>query len=187
MTREPKQRLMNSKVALQILQILSKGEQKYARQLAEELERPQDSIHTYVKLLREENLIERGKRTQAQYYKINYEGIATFCIDIVTDGLEEIMEDTSDPKWVETALLNIHENDAKFTKNFIEDYVKYRISDSEDETINEFFFHKMYYDIDTTFLLNSDLQSEEPQLRWLRTALAVYIGKGKGQDISNIL
>jgi len=188
MSYEPAKRLLNSKVALEVLETLSDGEQKYVKEIAEDLDRSKDSITGYIKLLRHENSIERGKRTRAQYYKISYEGIAEFCVELVTEQLEEIMEQTEDPKWVETTLMNLHEEDAnEHVKKFIQNYTQDRISGTEDATISEFFFHKMYNDLDTTFMLHPELQEEKPFARWLRTALSVYIGEGEGEDLIEII
>lgn len=188
MPYQPAERLMNSQVALEVLRSLSEGDQKYVKELAEDLERSQDSINGYVKLLRDENFIERGKRTQAQYYKINYSGVADFCIELLTESLEDIRDETEDDMWVEESLENLHTDESREkVRQFIKDYIEERIDEVEDETLSEFLFNNMYHDLQTTFLKHPDLTKEKPYAKWLRTALSVYIGEGKGRDLLEII
>lgn len=188
MPYQPAERLMNSKVALEVLRSLSEGEQKYAKELAEDLERSQSSINGYVKLLRDENLIERGKRTQAQYYKINYSGIDDFCIELLTESLEDIRDETEEGMWVEESLENLHNDESRGkVRRFIKNYIEERIDEAENETLSEFLFNNMYHDLQTTFLKHPDLTTEKPYARWLRTALSVYIGEGKGRDLVDFI
>lgn len=69
-------RLLNSTLAYQILRVLFLSQDElYAKEIAEELNRSSNSVSNYLKLLRDNGLIERGKRTQAQYYKIDPIGV----------------------------------------------------------------------------------------------------------------
>jgi len=65
--------LVDSTLFDKILQTLLE-EQKYAGQISTELESSAASISNYLKQAREQSLVERGKRTKAQYYKITEKG-----------------------------------------------------------------------------------------------------------------
>jgi DNA-binding transcriptional ArsR family regulator len=179
---------MNSQVALEVLRSLSEGDQKYVKELAEDLERSQDSINGYVKLLRDENLIERGKRTQAQYYKINYAGIVDFVIELLTERLEGIRDETEEDMWVEESLNALHSDErGDNVRQFIRKYIQERINEVEDVTLSEFLFNKIYHDLDRTLMLHPELTNEKSYIRWLRTALSVFVGEGKGRDLVDII
>lgn len=101
--------LLQSNLACEILSLIetSEANQLYSKQITEGLNKIRDkqtsqaSVSNYLKLLREYGLIERGKRTKAQYYKISYDGIYKFwrlsLIKMTENQLErgfpEMMED----------------------------------------------------------------------------------------------
>lgn len=77
--------------------------QKYSKQIQEDLERrgeetSNQSVSNYLKRLREFYLIERGKRTKAQYYKINYDGIFWFWSVYLLKNSEHRLESVLEAK-----------------------------------------------------------------------------------------
>jgi predicted transcriptional regulator len=98
MTYDRETRLMNSEVAYDILRelLLSDNEHgMYARELSESLDTSRNSIANYIKILREHNLIERTKRTQAQYYDINLDEIYGFMLSKWESIIDESNADLS--------------------------------------------------------------------------------------------
>jgi len=67
-------RMVNSEVGYAILRNLAE-EPMYAKELSEEIGSSRNSVANYLNMLRDSGLIERGKRTKAQYYKIRPEGL----------------------------------------------------------------------------------------------------------------
>jgi DNA-binding transcriptional ArsR family regulator len=171
MTYEPEERLYNSKLALKILKTLTK-EDKYVKEIAEDVDSTVDSVNGYLKMLRDTGMIKRSKRTQRQYYKINYEGITEFCYSHISDDAE-----------ADKRLEELEENKAK---RFIEKYVRNRISEVVDMKINEFLFEQMRCDLNTTIMKHPDLEEERPDLRHLSDAISLYLNEGKGENLENL-
>jgi DNA-binding transcriptional ArsR family regulator len=82
--------VLNSELAYNILQRLArKTEGDYGKRIAEELGKPQASICRTLTNLTDAGFVTRGKRTRAQYYEINYEGITDFWYNSLLEELEE--------------------------------------------------------------------------------------------------
>lgn len=100
MSPEQTRAVLNSKLAYNVLeQLAKKKEGDYGKRIAEELEKPQASICRTLTNLTKVNFILKGKRTRAQYYEINYEGLTSFWYESLLEELDndsrqrEIMED----------------------------------------------------------------------------------------------
>lgn len=84
-----KESLLNSKLALDVLkELASQEEGDYSSSIAKALDKPQSSISRIIGNLESENLVERGKRDQAQYYKVDYKGIGEFWYNTILERLE---------------------------------------------------------------------------------------------------
>lgn len=90
--------ILNSELAYNVLQRLAeRTEGDYGKRIAKELGKPQASICRTLTNLTELDFVTRGKRTRAQYYEINYEGLTGFWYESLLEELEdgenkEIME-----------------------------------------------------------------------------------------------
>lgn len=69
--------LLNSKLAVTVLHMLSKKE-SYGSEIAREIDKSQTSVDRIIQNLLEKDFIKKGKRTQAQYYEVNLEGIVNY-------------------------------------------------------------------------------------------------------------
>lgn len=93
-------KLMTSEFVYNIVRFLHDAEeQKYSQQIVDYLqnighETSKASVSNYLKMLRDHGIIERGKRTKAQYYKLSYEGIYQTWIDYIFFLLNSIEEQT---------------------------------------------------------------------------------------------
>lgn len=89
MNAEQSNPILNSKLAYNILELLAKEEKgDYGKRIAEKLDKPQSSVCRVLTSLTEENFVNRGKRTRAQYYKINYTGLSDFWYETLLKELE---------------------------------------------------------------------------------------------------
>lgn len=85
---------MNSELAYDVLELLAKKENgDYGKRIADELGKPQSSICRVLTSLTEEDFVERGKRTRAQFYEINYEGITKFWYESLEKELDSESEE----------------------------------------------------------------------------------------------
>jgi len=99
--------ILKSTFAYRILREIH-DEEKYAKEIVEDLQEnygldtSKQSVSNYLKSLRDLGFIKRGKRTRAQYYKIDYEGLYGYWLDFITwkldshlgaaDRLQELIE-----------------------------------------------------------------------------------------------
>lgn len=82
--------VLNSELAYNVLQRLArKTEGDYGKRIAEELDKPQASICRTLTNLTDAGFATRGKRTRAQYYEINYEGVTEFWYRSLLEELED--------------------------------------------------------------------------------------------------
>lgn len=71
--------ILNSQIALNVLREIAKSDEgAYTKQISDVLGSPETTISHIVKKLRELNMIERGRRTKAQFYEVNYKGISSY-------------------------------------------------------------------------------------------------------------
>lgn len=95
--------LFTSPMAFRMVSLLSRQEM-YSRQLTEDLnnqyhyETSRESVSNYLKRLRDAGLIERGKRTQAQYYRVDYEGFYFAWLNYIEDILQDTLSDLENSK-----------------------------------------------------------------------------------------
>ncbi len=99
---ENTEKIMNSELAYKILRELNKAEErnpegeikgKYVEEIADSIGSTGNSVTNYLKVLRELNLVKRGKRTFRQYYQINYPGIYILWVNRIQEELDKIKED----------------------------------------------------------------------------------------------
>jgi len=73
LTKESLDYIHSSPMALEIVKLLSEQEM-YAKEIAEELDSTRANASNFLKNLRRAGLVDRSKRTQAQYYKTSEKG-----------------------------------------------------------------------------------------------------------------
>lgn len=89
-----KEKILNSKLAYKVLRyIWDQEEGSYTSEIAEELGSSSTSISNVIKQLRELGLIERGKRTKAQYYEFSEGGLISFIKNFWSNKYETLMKD----------------------------------------------------------------------------------------------
>lgn len=98
--------ILNSELAVQVLQQIAQSNPgDYSTRIAEELDKPQSSISRVITELNEISFTEKGKRGKAQYYRIDYEGIADYWYRQIEKQLEQHSDKDS--------LKNLRENNEK--------------------------------------------------------------------------
>lgn len=86
---EENEKLFESEMAYNILHVFFKeNKQLYSKEITEELnhlniQTSNKSVSNYIKQLREIGVLKRGKRTQAQYYKLDYDSIFDLWVNYV--------------------------------------------------------------------------------------------------------
>lgn len=143
--------ILNSSQAVSILRHLSqKKEGMYTKEIAEEMDKSVNTVSNMIRNLFRLGLVEKGKRTKAQYYRISPEGIANFVLDEIDRYyIEEI-------------------NDSEFLEGLYEDFEEYR------EEVKEFLMYEY------PFALQTIPEGKSPNLKeFLFTAEALKISKIK--------
>lgn len=143
MEKSPDQTLRNSKIAYEILRTLYLSDSEeglYSKQITEELDASQNSVNNFIKSLRDNGLIKRTKRTRAQYYDIDLEGIYQNWLNHLLNELEANKQRDIPGKWIdalEEAEQNVENfrNDEEIQKFFTE-YLKNFLEETEESDIN---------------------------------------------------
>lgn len=139
MTAEQSNSILNSELAYDVLKLLAKKENgDYGKRIADELGKPQSSICRVLTSLTEENFVKRGKRTRAQFYEINYQGIAEFWYE----SLEKELDDESSEKDI---LEEKKEKVIEFGKKFFETVMNNCKEDSK--TVSELLYNSFIYSV----------------------------------------
>jgi DNA-binding transcriptional regulator GbsR (MarR family) len=121
-----KEKILRSELAYKVVREISKSEDGlYTKELAERLDSSSTSISNIIKELRNLNVLERGKRTKAQYYDVNYSGFADIQNNIIEenkiDPLTEVASDTFDSNNIEESPEKVRELVTGYCKNYLEE------------------------------------------------------------------
>lgn len=105
------QNVLRSQVAYDIIRSLRES-QKYSKEIAESIGSTKYTVSSYIQSLRDKGIIERGKRTKAQYYDIDYETISLVWLNTVVDHFEQVLSNNNiikinPPKKKEKKILEI--------------------------------------------------------------------------------
>lgn len=117
--------ILNSETALDVLrEIRTSGEKgTYTKAIADKLDASKTTISHIIKELRDLGMIERGKRTKAQYYKIDYQGLTDYWFVALMDYLEEVPLDDVYPH-MDMSIREIFEENEEELKQFSQEYFK---------------------------------------------------------------
>lgn len=143
MEKSPDQTLRNSKIAYDILRTLYLSDSEeglYSKQITEELNASQNSVNNFIKSLRDNGLIKRTKRTRAQYYDIDLEGIYQNWLNHLLNELEANKQRDIPGKWIK-ALKEAEQNAENFRNDeeiqkFFTEYLKNFLEETDDADIN---------------------------------------------------
>lgn len=130
-------------MAVEALRLIeSKDEGSYTKEIAQEVSSSSTSISNLLKTFRENNIIERGKRTKAQYYKIDYNGLTSFWYEELLSSIQESEDD-----FFQNLEEDFKNNNEKI-KSFSEKYFKHVISrEDKSLTLKEFLFESYAFSL----------------------------------------
>jgi len=171
--------ILNSELAYDILKLLaSKDKGDYGKSIAEDLDKPQSSICRALTSLTEEEFVSRGKRTRAQYYEIDYEGIADYWYESL---LEELPEDSE-----EHQLLEENREDAReIGKKFFHDVMD-KCDDSQ--KVSELLYNSFIYSLGDLITAKEDYLSQRDLIRSLSEATMNKLDiHGHPDELNNII
>lgn len=132
--------ILNSQIALNVLREIAKSDEgAYTKQISDVLGSPETTISHIVKKLRELNMIERGRRTKAQFYEVNYKGISSYWFG----ELQEYAQRSPKPNYdleVEDVLEFTEEHQAKI-RGLAESFFEKSLNSKEHSlTLEQFLF-----------------------------------------------
>lgn len=147
---------MNSKLATRILHNVAK-EQNYGSQIAKDIDKSQTSVDRVIQGLKNLGLIEEGRRTQAQYYTIDYDGISSFWYEELKQGMENspeleqfeknILENVEEIEYASHWQFGRFEEEIyEFGKRYFQNYFEMQYVDLE---LGEVLFLNLYISITT--------------------------------------
>lgn len=161
------ERILNSEMAVDILgAVASRKEGNYSTNIAEDLDKSQPSISRMLTNLHDIGFIKKGKREKAQYYKLNYQGIAEYWCKELESKLEEENSDKKIKRFKKEK-----DKIKEFTKTFFQNVLtKYKFSDNL--TTSEFLFYIYMYAIGYNIKKDNEFLEKNSFLKPANYALA---------------
>lgn len=187
-----KGRVMNSELSVKVLHEVANGENgDYGSSIADKLDKSQSSIGRTLGELKELNFIEKGDRKRAQYYEINYDGIADYWFDRVISELEEIDGGIDRKKYLvegyttKEEMLNGMNKYEEEIKEVVADYLENVLTSDvrlEKMTVSELLFESLGYAIGHNWIQDEELLEKHPYLEQPIDAL-VFIWNMDGYPV----
>lgn len=161
-----RQNVLTGERAYQVLREIAKNEDgSYSSEIARNIETTQQVVSEIIKILREDfQVLEKGKRTQAQYYEINYDGFYTFFLDVLSDALLEKETEELESELEDEANFREILQDNSLQSNlkpFLKEYVRHYLRLRETSTLQEMLFDDFFEGLRS--IDNSDIPE------WLKT------------------
>ncbi len=179
MNSEESNPVLNSELACDILKLLAgKDEGDYGKNIAEQLGKPQSSICRALTNLTEKDFVERGKRTRAQYYEVDYHGISVFWVESLKEELEKDSE--------ERDILNERTERAE---QLGEEFFQVAISQCNDpEKVSEILYNTFIYSIGDIITSEDDFLKNNPVISALSEATIRKLGmRGHPYELKEIV
>lgn len=175
--------ILNSSQAVAILhQISLSKEGSYTKEIAEEIDKPQKSVNRLLQSLLEKGLIKKGKRTKAQYYTLNPEGIAQYWISQIENHYEAL--DAERKQDVEKRY-KIFEENRNEIENFLKKYFSMLLqnySPNLDATLQDILFETL----SKTIMEMEQISPEELEENKFLRVIPLLVSDYKG-TYSNVL
>jgi len=189
---EKKCRVMNSELSVNVLKKIAIKEQgDYGSRIADKLDKSQSSIGRTLGELKDLNFIEKGERERAQYYKINYEGMADYWFDRVVSELQNIEGGIDRKKYLvegyttKKEMLNGMNKYEEEIKEVVCDYLENVLTSDvrlEKMTVSELLFESLGYSIGHNWIQDEELLEKHPYLEQPIDAL-VFIWNMNGYPV----
>lgn len=110
--------ILDSRQTVRVLQIITEEGESYPKEIAQELGTSSSSISNTVAKLRDRGILVRGKRTQAQYYRVAYGRLAEIWRIEISEAIEEFYEGREKPPLVDVWEENYSEAENLATEYF---------------------------------------------------------------------
>ncbi|MFB6144694.1 MAG: winged helix-turn-helix domain-containing protein [Candidatus Nanohaloarchaea archaeon] len=183
--------IVTSEVAGQVFSVIISKGQSYSTEIAEELSRDRTLVSKILSELVEVGVLEKGKRTKAQYYKPDYEGLTELSFGLWENEIGKEIPKKYRKDDVLNAFLRSYFKRLKFmrasnlyselTKVFFDKFRTFMEYEKQDWSVvletDEFESISGYYD----FLI-SELQLEEFYLRAIEDSLTDVIYQEASKD-----
>lgn len=157
MTAKEPNSILNSELAYAILQLLSKKENgDYGKRISNELGTPQSSVCRALTTLTDHGFVKRGKRTRAQFYEIDYNGIAEFWYESLKN---ELHDGSKEKKIMEDEKETVTDFGRKFFRSVIEKH------EGEPITVSELLYNSFIYSVGEKLAIEGNIIKEHRFLR----------------------
>ena len=157
-----RQNVLTGERAYQVLKRISESEEgSYGTEIAEEIDTTQQVVSEIISILKEMELVEKGKRTQAQYYEVNFDGFSDLFKQLVEenllseasesqkeaikDYLEGELESMEGIRFIEEIEDVLYDD----VDEFIPNYVRIYLSNVNDSNINKMLLDDFFFGVNT--------------------------------------
>jgi len=180
------QGIINSKLAVKVLKRIAKKEGgNYGSNIAKELNKSQSSICRVITELYNHNFVVKGERKRAQYYKINYEGMAKYWFQQIDEFLDENNIDGC--KNCKKRLNQNQENIEAIISGFLEKAIE-SVSLEKPPKLSDILFNKMLHSLCYNLRENPDLLEGREYLECVEKSLiSVLNGKVFQNELETVI
>ncbi|MFB6295055.1 MAG: winged helix-turn-helix domain-containing protein [Candidatus Nanohaloarchaea archaeon] len=169
-------RVNDSETAYNILRILyERDDGSYPKAIAEELDVHASSVSDILKVMRDMGIVERGKRTKAQYYEADPDGIYDLFEQLWEEQVEKAREQDAGLDYTPPSELDdgIREELKEFVLHYLKDYFTMagplREEGGGDATIKEMLVDDFYFGVVSLYnrLQQEDAWQQADIQEWL--------------------
>ncbi|MFB6159213.1 MAG: winged helix-turn-helix domain-containing protein [Candidatus Nanohalobium sp.] len=149
-----KQNILTSERPYQVFsEIVKAGEEgSYATEIGQQIESNQQNVSEIIKVLKEVDLIQKGKRTRAQYYVLDQEGLVNI---FLAQWESKVQEETLEYQVLEELVEEIVIPQEKL-KLFLSFYVQSYCSNQETSNIRKMLIEDFFKDLDRVITLKDE-------------------------------
>jgi len=139
------EKLMNSQKAVQILAYMeSKEEGSFPKEISEEVGVHTSTASEIIRQMRELNFVKRSKRSQAQYYKVNYDGLSDFWISKIKDLYPDQTQIQVMGQVTDASYPDFSSKEETTAKNFFELYIQEILKTDISDKLSNIMFESLF-------------------------------------------
>lgn len=161
-----------SKRAYQILQQIAKNEEgSYSSEISRNANIDRTYVTEVLRTLLEKEVLKKGKRSQAQYYKVSFEGLYYEFLEICVALWEGLDKDSGKPQFAYDEL-GSEELDNELLYGFYRDYLEHYLRHNREGTIREMLLEDFYSGLDVAVELDDVPEGVKTLHNFLKSVIA---------------
>lgn len=139
------EKLMNSEKAVQILALLSsKEEGSFPKEISQEVGVHTSTASEIIRQMRELNFVKRFKRSQAQYYKVDYDGLTDYWLSEIESMYPDQQEFELMGEKIDANYPGFTEEERVKAENFFRQYIQEILKTDINDKLSNIMFESLF-------------------------------------------